>query len=106
MGPNNPQNANARLNDEWHNDGAPGETAGQTPAEQTEQPVESDFLSGGQRNEAAAETSSRNMGKVEDIQKAMSGITLPSTAVPDWANQLSDEEWRKALSERLNLSKK
>ena len=27
-------------------------------------------------------------------------------SVPDWANQLSDEEWRKALSERLNLSKK
>jgi len=59
----------------------------------------------GRRIEEAS-VPTQQMGKVEDIRQAMSNITLPSSAVPDWANQLSDEEWRKALSEKLITTKK
>jgi len=60
----------------------------------------------GGRVAEASETSLTSMDKVEDIRKAMTKITLPNTAVPEWASQLSDEDWRKALDERLNISKK
>lgn len=60
----------------------------------------------GKRAAEAGEASAKSMGKVDDIRKAMATITLPNNAVPEWASQLSDEDWRKALDERLNLSKK
>jgi len=60
----------------------------------------------GRRSNQSGECSNRNMGKVDDIRKAMAQITLPETAVPEWANQLSEEDWRKALDERLNLAHK
>lgn len=69
-------------------------------------PPVTDFLVGGGRVAEASETSLTSMDKVEDIRKAMTKITLPNTAVPEWASQLSDEDWRKALDERLNISKK
>merc|ERR1712212_376358 len=64
-------------------------------------PPVTDFLVGGGRVTEASVTSLTSMDKVEDIRKAMTKITLPNTAVPEWASQLSDEDWRKALDERL-----
>jgi len=127
----NSQSLDSRINVDWPNGGDPS----QTSVQETIPPASpSDFLAGGAhllppglrdappprvaslsegvrevwagRRNDAADLSCRNMGKVEDIRQAMAKITLPKTAVPEWANQLSDDEWRKALDERLNLSKK
>ena len=44
--------------------------------------------------------------RVEQIRSAMSAFQLPPSAIPNWASELSDEEWRKMLSEKLSLEPK
>ena len=44
-----------------------------------------------------------NNDKVETIRTAMKGFTLP--AIPSWAENLSESEWQKVLSEKLTNKK-
>jgi len=50
--------------------------------------------------------SASDPSKIEAIRQAMSRISLPSTAVPEWASSLSDDDWRKALNDKLNFDHK
>ncbi|KAG0714867.1 Retrovirus-related Pol polyprotein from type-1 retrotransposable element R2 [Chionoecetes opilio] len=40
-------------------------------------------------------------GKVEQIKSAMASFTLPQSAIPPWAQNLSDEEWKSQVSSLL-----
>lgn len=40
-------------------------------------------------------------GKVEQIKSAMASFTLPESAIPPWAQNLSDEEWKSQVSNLL-----
>lgn len=41
-------------------------------------------------------------GKVEQIKSAMASFTLPESAIPPWAQNLSDEEWKSQVSNLLS----
>lgn len=40
--------------------------------------------------------------KVDTIRSAMAGFQLPSSAIPSWASNMSDSEWQKIVSDKLN----
>ena len=40
--------------------------------------------------------------KVDTIRSAMAGFQLPSSAIPSWASNMSDSEWQKIVSNKLN----
>ncbi|KAK3856660.1 hypothetical protein Pcinc_037033 [Petrolisthes cinctipes] len=40
--------------------------------------------------------------KVEEIKSAMSSITLPPSATPSWAHNLSDEDWQQQIATLLS----
>ncbi|KAL4238807.1 hypothetical protein ACF0H5_003514 [Mactra antiquata] len=40
-------------------------------------------------------------GNVDKIKSVMSGIQLPSTNIPDWARNLSDEQWQSQVVSKL-----
>jgi len=43
--------------------------------------------------------------RVESIRAAMAGFQLPSSAIPSWASNMSEEEWKQKIS-LLQQSKK
>ena len=43
--------------------------------------------------------------KVESIRRAMAGISLPESAVPKWAKEMSDTEWQEMVTRKLNQHK-
>ena len=47
--------------------------------------------------------SSMEMGpaKVESIRKVMAGISLPESAVPNWAKEMSDTDWHEMVTKKL-----
>lgn len=44
--------------------------------------------------------------EVEAIKKVMSGFTLPSSAMPEWAKHVPEEVWKTELIDRLQHGKK
>jgi len=46
-------------------------------------------------------TFSLDQANVEAIKKIMSNFTLPSSAIPPWADSVSDEELRKVVEEKV-----
>ncbi|KAL5008952.1 hypothetical protein ScPMuIL_014533 [Solemya velum] len=51
-----------------------------------------------------AHNSEMNQDHIEKIKSAMSSIQLPVAQIPDWAKNMSDEEWRKKLVVKLQDS--
>jgi len=43
--------------------------------------------------------------KVESIRRAMAGISLPESAVPKWAKEISDTEWHEMVTRKLDQHK-
>lgn len=43
--------------------------------------------------------------KVESIRRAMAGISLPESAVPKWAKEMSDAEWHEVVTRKLEQRK-
>lgn len=43
--------------------------------------------------------------KVEQIKTAMAGFKLPSSAIPPWAENISDEEWKEKIINKVKLFK-
>ncbi|XP_072380848.1 uncharacterized protein [Diabrotica undecimpunctata] len=39
--------------------------------------------------------------KVDEVKQAMSNIVLPPSAIPDWAADIPEEEWKQQLIKRL-----
>lgn len=46
-----------------------------------------------------------NEEKTEQILKAMKGFTLPSTAIPPWASEIGEEDWKKHLLDKIRSEK-
>ncbi len=61
---------------------------------------------GSATSSSTAGTIDLDKDRVEQIRSAMSSFQLPSTSIPQWASELSDEEWRRMLNEKLSLDKK
>lgn len=43
--------------------------------------------------------------KVDEVKQVMSTITLPPSSIPDWASNISEEEWKQQLTKRLQAMK-
>ena len=43
-----------------------------------------------------------NKDRVETIRTAMAGFQLPTSAIPSWATNMSDADWQKMVSDKLN----
>lgn len=54
----------------------------------------------------SADTIDMNKDRVETIRSAMSGFQLPPGAIPSWAADLSDEQWRQMISDKLSVQPK
>jgi len=39
--------------------------------------------------------------KVDEVKQAMAGITLPASAIPEWASSIPEEQWKQHLINRL-----
>lgn len=39
--------------------------------------------------------------KINQVKNAMASFTLPTAAIPEWANSVSEEEWKQILIERI-----
>ncbi|KAF5299621.1 hypothetical protein FQA39_LY11536 [Lamprigera yunnana] len=39
--------------------------------------------------------------KVNEVKEAMANVTLPLSAIPDWATNIPDDEWKQHLYKRL-----
>ncbi|KAL2717857.1 male-enhanced antigen 1 [Vespula squamosa] len=39
--------------------------------------------------------------KINQVKSMMATFTLPSTAIPEWANTISEEEWKEQLIDRI-----
>ncbi|XP_014602205.1 PREDICTED: male-enhanced antigen 1 [Polistes canadensis] len=39
--------------------------------------------------------------KINQVKSMMASFTLPSTAIPEWANTISEEEWKEQLIDRI-----
>lgn len=39
--------------------------------------------------------------KINQVKSMMAAFTLPSTAIPDWANTISEEQWKEQLIDRI-----
>lgn len=44
--------------------------------------------------------------KVDEVKQAMANITLPSTAIPEWAMNIPEEDWKQELLERIEKLKR
>lgn len=44
--------------------------------------------------------------KVDEVKQAMASITLPSTAIPEWAVNIKEEDWKQELLERIERLKR
>lgn len=44
--------------------------------------------------------------KEEQIKSAMAGFHLPSSSIPPWAEQISEDEWKEELINRVNILNK
>jgi len=54
-------------------------------------------------NQVSARSSfSLDQANVETIKKIMSDFTLPTTAIPPWANSISDEDLKKVVEEKVS----
>lgn len=52
-------------------------------------------------NPPASDRLQLDCGKVEQIKSAMASFSLPESAIPPWAQNLSDEEWKSQVSSLL-----
>ena len=43
-----------------------------------------------------------NKDRVETIRTAMAGFQLPTSSIPSWATNLSDDDWQKMVADKLN----
>ncbi|KAJ8890826.1 hypothetical protein PR048_010335 [Dryococelus australis] len=39
--------------------------------------------------------------KVQAVQEAMSGVTLPASAIPEWAASVPEDQWRQQIMDRI-----
>ncbi|XP_058808712.1 male-enhanced antigen 1 [Phymastichus coffea] len=39
--------------------------------------------------------------KINEVKSAMASFTLPSTAIPEWANSISEDQWKEQLIHRI-----
>jgi hypothetical protein len=39
--------------------------------------------------------------KINQVKTAMASFTLPSTAIPEWANSISEDQWKEQLIHRI-----
>lgn len=39
--------------------------------------------------------------KINQVKSMMASFTLPTTAIPEWANTVSEEEWKERLIGRI-----
>lgn len=39
--------------------------------------------------------------KINEVKSVMANFTLPETAIPEWANTVSEEEWKNQLVNRI-----
>lgn len=39
--------------------------------------------------------------KINQVKSAMASFTLPSTAIPEWANSISEDHWKEQLIHRI-----
>ncbi|XP_001602458.1 male-enhanced antigen 1 [Nasonia vitripennis] len=39
--------------------------------------------------------------KINQVKSAMASFTLPTTAIPDWANSISEDQWKEQLIHRI-----
>ncbi|KAK2583496.1 hypothetical protein KPH14_009458 [Odynerus spinipes] len=39
--------------------------------------------------------------KINQVKSMMASFTLPSTAIPEWANTISEEQWKEQLIDRI-----
>ncbi|XP_014214993.1 uncharacterized protein LOC106644097 [Copidosoma floridanum] len=39
--------------------------------------------------------------KISQVKSAMASFTLPSTAIPEWANTISEDRWKEQLIHRI-----
>lgn len=39
--------------------------------------------------------------KINQVKLAMASFTLPNTAIPEWANSVSEEQWKQQLIDRI-----
>lgn len=39
--------------------------------------------------------------KVDQVKQAMANITLPSSSIPDWANNIPEDQWKQHLFDKL-----
>ncbi|XP_015609096.1 male-enhanced antigen 1 [Cephus cinctus] len=39
--------------------------------------------------------------KINQVKSAMASFTLPTTAIPEWANTVSEEQWKQQLIDRI-----
>ncbi|KAL7301648.1 hypothetical protein TKK_0005655 [Trichogramma kaykai] len=44
--------------------------------------------------------------KINQVKSAMASFTLPSTAIPEWASSVSEDQWKDQLIQRLKKLKK
>ncbi|KAJ8926414.1 hypothetical protein NQ314_021202, partial [Rhamnusium bicolor] len=42
--------------------------------------------------------------KIDEVKEAMSKITLPPSSIPEWANSVPEDEWKKHLLNRLQTN--
>ena len=47
-------------------------------------------------------SSEMSKDQVETIRSAMAGFQLPSSSIPPWASNLSDEEFQKMLQDKMS----
>ncbi len=59
-------------------------------------------LSNAAAEKKKADSLELDSSRVESIRKAMSKISLPDSAVPKWAKEMSEEEWAEMVKKKLN----
>ena len=42
-----------------------------------------------------------DVDKIDQVKSAMASFTLPSTAIPEWANTISEDQWKEQLVHRM-----
>ncbi|KAK9870245.1 hypothetical protein WA026_006332 [Henosepilachna vigintioctopunctata] len=47
-----------------------------------------------------------NSAKVEEVKQVMVNITLPPSAIPEWAAKVPEEEWKEYLFNKLHIKHK
>lgn len=39
--------------------------------------------------------------KINQVKHVMASFSLPNTAIPEWANTVSEEQWKEQLMDRI-----